>query len=299
MRDLRLDGPLDLRQTLGPLQRGPGDLTMQVERRRVVRTSRTPEGPATILVELLAPDRARAYAWGPGAGWMLEHAPDLLGQRDVPPELETEHPVVRRLARETRGLRLARIPRVVELLIPTVLEQLVSGVESKRAYRGLLRHFGERAPGPFDRLVLPPSPEQLASLTSTVGTPLGILSRQGATLRRLGERARRLEEAATMSLADAERRLCALSGIGPWTAHMVLLDGLGHPDAVPVGDYGLPSCVSWTLAGEPKGDDARMLELLAPWAGQRGRVLRWIRAAGAMPDRRGPRMKLRPLPSLP
>ncbi len=68
---------------------------------------------------------------------------------------------------------------------------------------------------------------------------------------------------------------------------------LGDADAVPVGDYHLPNLVSWALAGEPRGTDDRMLELLAPWAGHRGRVLRLLgRGVGHAP-RYGPRLALR------
>lgn len=297
MSEWRLDGPIDLLQTLAPLQRGHANPTMQVEASRVVRTSRTPEGPATLLIEIERPDRARARAWGPGAHWMLERAPAMLGTCDLDERGELSDPIVARLSRLARGMRQPHVPGVVELLIPTVLDQLVTGAEATRAYHRLLRHFGEPAPGPFVRLLLPPRPEQLARLTSTVGTPLGILAKQGATLRRIGERADRLEEAAAMPMDEAEKRLRAIAGIGVWTANMVLLDGLGHPDAMPVGDYGLPSVVAFNLAGERKADDARMLELLAPYAGQRGRVLRWIRGAGQLPERHGPRGKVRDLPS--
>jgi hypothetical protein len=77
---------------------------------------------------------------------------------------------------------------------------------------------------------------------------------------------------------DAARRLTALPGIGPWTAAEVGMVALGDPDAVSVSDYHLPNQVAWALAGEPGADDARMLELLEPYRGQRGRVIRLILA---------------------
>jgi len=96
-----------------------------------------------------------------------------------------------------------------------------------------------------------------------------------------------------MAPADAMRRLTALPGIGPWTAAEVALVALGDPDAVSLGDYHLPDMVAWALAGEPRADDTRMLELLEPWRGHRGRVIRLVvMGAGAAP-RRGPRMPLR------
>jgi hypothetical protein len=51
--------------------------------------------------------------------------------------------------------------------------------------------------------------------------------------------------------------------------------------------------VAWALAGEPRGDDARMLELLAPFRGHRGRVCTLLEAAGITAPRFGPRRPVR------
>ena len=47
---------------------------------------------------------------------------------------------------------------------------------------------------------------------------------------------------------------------------------VGDADAVSVGDFHLKHLVAWALASEPRGTDDRMLELLEPYAGHRGRV---------------------------
>jgi 3-methyladenine DNA glycosylase/8-oxoguanine DNA glycosylase len=93
-----------------------------------------------------------------------------------------------------------------------------------------------------------------------------------------------------MPLADAYARLRALPLVGPWTAAEVGLRALGDADAVSVGDFHLAHAVCWALAGEPRGTDERMLELLAPYASHRARVIRLIEAAGIHAPRRGPRM---------
>jgi hypothetical protein len=69
----------------------------------------------------------------------------------------------------------------------------------------------------------------------------------------------------------------------------------GDDDAVAVGDYHLPNIVAWNLAGEPRADDARMLALLEPFHGQRGRVLRLLGLAGARPPKFGPRQRILPM----
>jgi 3-methyladenine DNA glycosylase/8-oxoguanine DNA glycosylase len=92
---------------------------------------------------------------------------------------------------------------------------------------------------------------------------------------------------------ELRRRLETVPGVGVWTSAEVAIVALGDADAVSVGDFHLPHAVTWALAGEPRGDDARMLELLAPFAGHRGRVARLIEAGGMTAPRFGPRTPLR------
>src|SRR2546423_1367286 len=120
--------------------------------------------------------------------------------------------------------------------------------------------------------------------------PPGGARRRAGPVRPVARHARRLEESAGMTLGDARRRLCALPGVGPWTAAEVALSALGDADAVSVGDYHLPHHVAWALAGEARGDDERMLELLEPYRGHRGRVLRLVVAGAPGPPRFGPRL---------
>jgi 3-methyladenine DNA glycosylase/8-oxoguanine DNA glycosylase len=123
--------------------------------------------------------------------------------------------------------------------------------------------------------------------------PFGIERRRAEILRRIARHANRLQEAANMPVADAYRRIRGIPGVGAWTAAKTGLTALGDADAVPVGDYHLPNSVAWVLAGEERADDDRMLELLEPYAGHRGRVIRLIQAAGVHAPKRGPRAPLR------
>jgi len=298
VREWRVEGPYELRATLLPLQAGPIDPCMRLEDGAVWRATRTPEGPASWRAERTAADRVRLRAWGPGSDWVLDRGEDLLGLSDPPvPAPAAACPAVKRFARRAAGVRLPRMHRVVELLVPSVLAQKVSGKESARAHANLARRFSERAPGPRPDLWLPLSPDALASLPTWATEPLGVLARHLEVLRAIGHLATRLEEAQAMELDEAMRRLTAVPGIGPWTAGRVGLHGMGFADALPLGDLHLPSLVAFNLAGERHADDRRMLELLEPCRGQRGRVLRWIAAAGGrLPPRRAPRLPLRPLP---
>ena len=230
-----------------------------------------------------------AKAWGPGAEWALEHAPALLGADDDPTAFHTDHPLIARLHRRFTGLRISRCNAVYETLIPTVLEQKVTGFESRRAYRQLVQKLGEPAPGPGG-LLLPPEAGILA------GTPyyelhvLGVERKRADTLRRVAANAHLFERLLERPSLDAQRELARVRGIGPWSAGEVALIAFGDPDAVSVGDYHVPHQVAFALAGEERATDERMLELLEPFRGHRGRVVRLIEAARIGPERKGPRM---------
>jgi len=254
----------------------------------VWRATRTPTGPATIHLRG-GGDRVDVEAWGSGADWAIEHAAALVGADDGEDGFEAPHPVVAQLRRRLRGLRIGRSHAVVEALVPTVLEQKVQGVMARRSYSRLVRTLGERAPGPVP-LLLPPEPARIAALPYHVFHRFNVERRRAETVRLVARHARRLEETTAMPSADATRRLRALPGIGAWTAAEVSLVALGDADAVSVGDYHLPHHVAWALAGEARADDARMLELLEPYRGHRGRVIRLIVAGHPGPPRFGPRL---------
>ncbi len=102
-----------------------------------------------------------------------------------------------------------------------------------------------------------------------------------------------MEGLADLPPAEAAAALQAVPGIGPWTAAEVAVRAFGDADAVSVGDFHLPTMVAYALAGEPRGDDARMLELLEPYRGRRAVVMRLLELYGPRPARRGQRMPTR------
>lgn len=291
--------PVDLRLTLGPVQRGAGDPTLRFGPDGVWRATRTPAGPATVR---LSADgcTVTATAWGPGAGAALDAAAGLAGAEDDPSGFAPAHPVVRDLLGRLPGLRIPRSGAVVEALVPSVLEQRVTGREARRSFAAMVRAFGEPAPGPAGDagMLLPLPPETWAGLPSWVWHRSGVERRRADTVRRACRRAAALERLAALPPAEAAAGLRSIAGVGPWTAAEVASRALGDADAVPVGDYHLPHQAAWALAGEPRGSDARMLELLAPFAGHRGRVLRLIEAAGILAPRRGPRAAVQRIAAL-
>jgi 3-methyladenine DNA glycosylase/8-oxoguanine DNA glycosylase len=255
------------------------------------RASRTPEGPATTFLTV-GRGIVDAQAWGPGADWSLEHLPDLLGHHDDTVDEFDPPPGVVRDLRRGASVRLGRSLAVAEALVPTILEQRVTGQGARRSWRHLIRRLGEPAPGPVADLRLPPSPEVLAETPSWVFHRASVERQRGDTIKRTMARVERVEEAASMSLPDAHRRLGAFPGIGVWTVNEVALTALGDPDAVSVGDFHLKNVVAFALAGEPRATDERMLELLEPYRGHRARAVRLIESAGIGAPRYGPRVEV-------
>jgi 3-methyladenine DNA glycosylase/8-oxoguanine DNA glycosylase len=285
--------PVDLRLTLFPLRRGRLDPTVRFEPAGVWRGTRTPAGPATTHLRVAPADgTATMQAWGAGAEWALDAFPALIGAGDDEAGFEPGAGLVGDLHHRLRGLRIGRTGAVMEALVPSILEQKVVGLEARRSYARLVRSLGEPAPGPAG-LFLPPAPKVLATTPSWVFHRANVERKRADVIRRACSYASRLEETVAMAPADARRRLTALAGIGAWTAAEVAMVALGDADAVSLGDYHLPNMVSWALAGEPRGDDARMLELLEPWRGHRGRVLRLLGAGAGGAPRYGPRTPLR------
>jgi 3-methyladenine DNA glycosylase/8-oxoguanine DNA glycosylase len=292
---VRVGQPVDLALTLGPLRRGPRDRSFVVDGAGTWLAMRTPEGIATLrIVARTRSGEVSVRAWGPGDAWAVAQAPLLLGAADDASGFAPSGKLAE-LHRRFPGLRFARTGRVLDVLVPTIFEQKVSGKEAQLGYADLLRRWGEPAPGPKSgpELLAPPAPETLARLPYTAFHEIGVEKRRADTVRLVARRAARMEEASAMPAPAARARLEAIAGVGPWTSGMVALHALGDADAVPAGDYHLPNMVVFAFTGRARGVDAEMLELLAPYAGHRGRVLRLLMAGGIAAPRFGPRRAFR------
>lgn len=295
-RVVRLPRPAiyDLPRTMRQVQYGPLDPSARIEGEVAWRATRTPNGPASFRVALEG-EALRVDAWGAGSEWVIERADRLTGISDDPSAFQPANPILAPLARKFRGIHLACSLRIMEQIVPTILQQLVTWREAMRAMRKLIAQHGEAAPGPADLMLLPPV-SVLERLPEYSYAPMGALAKHARAVREAARHAEKLERAATLPYDEGFALLTKVRGIGPWTAALTLATATGHPDAVPTGDLHLPSEVSWALARERDGTDARMLELLEPFRPHRWRAILLIRAGHLGPPRRAPRRGMRPLP---
>ena len=295
---------VDVRVTLSVQGRGRSDPTFRIDEAGAVwRTSLTPDGPATIRVT--APFRAAAapagplvlaQAWGPGADWLLDALPGALGLHDDISGFDPSgHPVLRQVARRHPGLRLGRSGRLMEALVPAVLEQKVLTIEAHRAWRILLAKFGTQPPGPAPRgMRVFPDPKTWRRVPSWDWHRAGVEGVRAQTIIRACTVADSLERLLVKSHEEADRLLRTIPGIGPWTSAETRQRAAGDPDAVSVGDAHLPDMVGWALAGRSATNDEEMLELLGPYAGHRHRVTRLVKLSGlGGPPRRAPKLPVR------
>lgn len=295
-RSIPIEEPYDLAGTLFPIRRGSGDPTMRIENGAAWRAARTPDGPVTLLLEQMD-GAVRAMAWGAGAAWALDHAPGLMGAEDDVSAFVPHDDVMARMWKEHRSVRLTRALDVVRTLVAAILEQKVVGMEARRAWRRMTIALSEAAPGEAG-LMLPPDPATVAEVPYYRFHPWGVERRRAEVIRAVCARAASLEALAEVPFDEGRRRLQAMPGIGPWTAAEVMRLSLGDPDAVSVGDYHLPDIVGWALAREERGTDERMLELLEPYRGQRGRVQVLLERSHLAPPAYGPRMEARSIEKL-
>jgi 3-methyladenine DNA glycosylase/8-oxoguanine DNA glycosylase len=293
VREWRPDYALDVRGLLAPLRRGAGDPTLRTTDSGAWRASTTADGPATLRLQRRGDGTVVATAWGPGADRVLDGVPALLGVHDRPEEFVAHHPLVADAQHRRPGLRLGSTGWVWDVLVAAVLEQKVTGTEAHRSWRELARRFGDPAPGPApEGMRVPPTPAQLRAIPDWEWHRAGVDNARGRALRACATVAHRVERACELGGTEGRELLRLVPGIGVWTAAEVAQRAWGDPDAVSVGDFHIPSVVGWALLGR-KLDDAGMLEVLAPYAPQRQRAVRYIEASGFRRPRFGPRFSPR------
>lgn len=281
-----------MRQVLAVLRRGAGDPTFRTDPDGTVwRGVRTPAGPATLRLRQAYDGVVHADAWGPGAAWVLDSVPAMLGAEDDPTGFEAHHASVAAMHRQHTHWRLTRTGLVMEALVPAIIEQKVTGQEAFAGFRTLVHRYGERAPGPGRerRLWVQPSPQRLRTIPSWEWLRMHVDPARSRTVVQAAHVADALERTLGLPGDEVDRRLRSLPGIGVWTAAEVRFRAHGDADAVSFGDYHVAKNVGWALTGEAV-DDAGLAELLEPYRPHRYRVQRLVELCGAGRPRRGPRM---------
>jgi 3-methyladenine DNA glycosylase/8-oxoguanine DNA glycosylase len=292
-RAWRPDFTLDPRSVLAPLRHGYSDPTCRITDTGLTwLVANTDAGVGTLALRTSGGE-VRASAWGDGGQILLDGVPRLLGADDDDSGFEAHHPLIADLRRRMPGLRLGATGRVWDQLVASVLEQKVTGHEAHRSWRELCRRFGTRAPGPApDGMYAPPTPHAILTIRDWEWHKAGVDLARRKTIVSAAQVVHRLEKAVDLRGRAGRDLLRKVPGIGFWTAAEIAQRAWGDPDAVSVGDFHIPGLVGYALLGR-KVDDKGMLEVLAPYAPHRHRVIRYIEAGGPGKPRFGPRYSAR------
>ncbi|MEM8708038.1 MAG: DNA-3-methyladenine glycosylase 2 family protein [Actinomycetota bacterium] len=246
----------------------------------------TPQGNALVAFRPTGGE-LRVDAWGDGSGWAVDQMPALIGLRDeTVDDFRPDHPVLRRLAGRFGALRVGATGRWYESLVTTAIGQRVVTADAGASRFRLAQTWGDTSlGGPMGIL---PTPETMLTLRDHDFHAAGVELSRARVLRIAAKYADRLERLDGVPGGDAVSWMQRLPGIGPWTAGITSAIAGGDPDAVPVGDLHVPGMVTYAFTGEV-GDDQAMLEVLEPFAGHRGRVVRMVKMGGAGPPRHRPK----------
>ncbi|MCY4424272.1 MAG: hypothetical protein OXC06_14520 [Acidimicrobiaceae bacterium] len=246
----------------------------------------TPEGSASLAFRPLGGE-VIADAWGPGAAWAVGQLPALLGNDDDPGDFQPRDSVVRGLVSGLGVPRMGATGRWYEAMATAAIYQRVVSADARTAVTRMGRLHGGDVPG-GGPLPLFPRPEAVLRVPDHGFHRAGVDRARSRVIRVAAKHAPRLEALQERPASAAREWLQRLPGVGPWTAARTTGAAAGDPDAVPVGDLHVPVLVTYALSGATDGDDDSMLELLEPYAGHRGRVVRLVKAAGIGPPKHHP-----------
>jgi 3-methyladenine DNA glycosylase/8-oxoguanine DNA glycosylase len=234
-----------------------GVLTLALEaggKPALARVRQRPDGSLVVVVEGAAPEEALERVRFVLAA-DADHAPFLRRFAD--------DRLLGRAVRSLRGLRPLRTASVTHALVKAVCGQLIQASAARQLEARLLRALGAS----YGDLLLPPTRATFAGLAPAQLGRLGLVARKANVLVRLSrewdvERLRAVETPAAVARIERER------GLGPWSAGMMCLYGLGRYEHGLVGDLGLIKLCAALLGrrAEPE-DTSRLLERYDEWAG--------------------------------
>lgn len=176
------------------------------------------------------------------------------------------------LVRRMQGVRPPCYPTLWEACVNAIVFQQLSIHAAGAIIRRLIVVLGHRvetdwAPVPLYAF---PRAETFQEATDDTLRATGLSASKVATLRRVAERlvsgaleAKKLEEGTSR---DAIADLCRIKGIGPWTASIVLLRGMGRLDVFPQNDSGVLRNIT-LLAGTTGTSGPEVLDSLGPQRG--------------------------------
>lgn len=262
---------LPLARSLAFLGRDPTSLTERVDGDRFEAGLLLAGKPARLDVEL-RPGRARCVIHGRGrlraraAAEAHSYLLRRIGLEADPAPFERRvrtEPGLLTLTRGRRGLRIPRTGDPFECLAWTVVGQQISLPFARTLFRRLVEKTGKPVGA---GLFTPPEPEAVAALSQAELTAVQFSQRKAEYIidaaGLIADGQLPLAALGAGSATRAEESLLAVRGIGPWSAHYLMMRGYGFEDCVPVGDAGLVRALAHFFDLPQRPGPAETLELM-------------------------------------
>jgi len=186
-------------------------------------------------------------------------------------EMAAGDPLLKQAVVSFYGLRNMGIPDLYEAVCWGILGQQINLGFAYTLKRRFVEKFGRFIERGGERYWLFPTAEDIAVLTPEDLSAAGMTTVKKceylvdtARLIASGELTKE-QLLQTGDVKQAEKRLVQIRGIGPWTAHYVLMRCLRMPDAFPIDDVGLHHSIRHVLGLDAKPSKERILELSAGW----------------------------------
>jgi DNA-3-methyladenine glycosylase II len=211
-------------------------------------------------IEIRATGR-RADRWLPVVARMLGTQTDLTQWYSRSRRIAWLAPIAAALC----GVKPPRYPTLWEACAHAILFQQISIHAAASIMRRAVELLGERTTLGSVRCVAFPPAQRWLEASDALLREAGVSRNKIAHLRSAADAlvggALDERELERLSTPEATKRLCAIRGIGAWSASVVLLRGLGRLDVFPPRDSGVARSLK-LLAGETHVDQAELLERL-------------------------------------
>ncbi|MGH0034742.1 MAG: DNA-3-methyladenine glycosylase family protein [Myxococcota bacterium] len=173
--------------------------------------------------------------------------------------LARRDPALGRLIRDVGPCRLRVRGDPYGSLLRSILFQQLAGAAARAIDTRFRAHFGGRYPRPAALLATPAAELRRLGLSRQKQAAMGEVARAFDGGRVSGRRLFHMSE------QEVVESLTEIKGVGPWTAHMILMFSLGRPDILPVGDYGVRKGAQLVYGLDELPKPAQLEALAEPW----------------------------------
>lgn len=280
--------PFRLDLTADALRRLAANVVDVVADDTLYRALRDERGVALVALRSATARSIELRATGPNGARWIPYAQRMLGTRaDLREWYERSETIawLRPIAHALRGLKPPRYPSAWEACAHAVVFQQISLHAAAAIMRRLVEALSEPVSAAGVVAYPFPEPRRWLSAADAALRGAGLSANKVAHLRTIAAAFEggqlREDELEALPTPEAAERLCAVRGIGPWSASVVLLRGLGRLDAFPLRDSGVARSIV-AVAGNAVDLD-RVLDRLGPVRGMLYYHLLLARLRGLQP----------------